>query len=249
MKNFLCSLFAICFLGILTLNAQDRSELSARLSKISQQMFDEGNEKYIIVDALKDRLIALDKQFSIEYIHNKLTIDPRLDLNVRQGSEVPEETKNELTEMQDQAPIVPMSDELREKYISKLQLFLQQQGEQPNTIFIIQNKYRGAASVTTIADILNPHSAFRTLNAHDRYIAGIETVARNKVIRHMREDQLIAADQKEFMVSYSNTAIVVDHKELKGEMELKYKHFLTEMGVDLSYDTFTGNWKIPAFKQ
>jgi len=208
-----------------TKSISQKNDLKSQLEQISKQMFDEGNEKFIVVDAVKDSLLPLGKPYVILYMSdNNLFINGKGPKRKLQGSELSE----------------TMSSELKGEYIEKLQEFRAKWGEVPNGVLDVGPVNNNGV---TMQEILNPNSAFRKVNLADRYRAGIRTVAIRKMIRHIIDDNLAKANDSDIVYSFDSQDIVINHIKLNGEMKKKYElYFQNDMGIDLNRDAASGVW-------
>jgi len=219
-------LFTAVFMLCCTTKSISRpKDLKTQLEEISAQMFNEGNEKFIVVDAVKDSLLAMGKPYTILYM-----ADDNLFIS---GHGLP--WKGYKKEMN-----IAMSIQLKGEYIEKLQHFREKMGETPNGVLDIgPRKNKGV----TMQEILDQNSDFRKVNMTDRYRAGIRTVPTRKIIQHLIDDGLANANDSSVVYSFDREEIVFDHKKLKGELKAKYQHYIKdELGVDLQYDGASGVW-------
>ncbi|MBS1687660.1 MAG: M56 family metallopeptidase [Bacteroidetes bacterium] len=218
----LTALFILC---CTTKSISQPKDLKTQLEEISTQMFNEGNEKFIVVDAVKDSLLTIGKPYSILYM-----ADDNLFISGHGLA-----WKGYKKEM-DQA----MSKQLKGEYIEKLQHFREKMGEAPNGVLDIgPRKNKGV----TMQEILDPNSDFRKVNMTDRYRAGIRTVPTRQLIHHLIDDGLANANDSSVVYSFDREDIVFNHKKLSGEMKTKYTRYIKdEMGIDLQYDGASGVW-------
>ncbi|MGN6566437.1 MAG: M56 family metallopeptidase [Flavipsychrobacter sp.] len=218
----LTAAFVIC---CTTKSLSQPKNLNTRLEEISTEMFNEGNEKFIVVDAIKDSLLVAGKPYNILYMS-----DDNLFIS---GHGLPWKGYKKAM---DQA----MSKQLKATYIEKIQRFRAKMGENPNGVLDIgPRKNQGV----TIQGILDPNSDFRRINLEDRYRAGIRTEPIRKMIHHLIDDRLANPDDSSIVYSFDRDDIVFNHKKLQGELKARYQHYIEgEMGIDLQYDGESGVW-------
>lgn len=213
--TLVCCVYCLC---VLSLRAQEPITAST-LAFLSKTMYDEGNINYLVVDALRDSLLQLGKPYTV-------MIKTPDHLRIM----IPGETK-----MTDQ-PKMPVH--LRQQYFAKFDKFLQLHKEEDNGFVTVKSD-----SPLTPAMIEDPNSPFRSSIEAGRYVAGLETIGKRKLVLHMLKDKIITLDDKAFVLAYSSDGIDVNNTPLEGDLLEKYKkYFHDSMGIDLYKGLQSGNW-------
>lgn len=194
--------------GSTKLFSTEKDNLREQLKEISQQMYKEGNHKYIFVDAVLDSLVTLPVKTDVLYM----------------GSQY--------FSMMGNKGQVNMTVQQRDRYMKKLQIFLMsvdEDKETPVTFDAIEGK-----GTLTLQDILNKESVFRGNTAEGRYRAGIAKQGWKKVFAELVQDKLVQADTRNFSMKYSGKGIYINGWKLEGVQEAKYIRMLKEVvGIDL----------------
>lgn len=216
-KNLLLSIFTLTLATIILLISngklfsQKKDTLRDQLKEISVEMYAEGNEKYIFVDAVLDSLIILPGYYHIRYYNGIVTI-------YKQKSPFP------ISYSED---VVPIPDDINKRYAKKFRSFLLSQEESKERIYSIvyDRNYR---SMLSLDSILNKSSEFRKVNLHDRNITGINTQAWKNVITSLYIDGYIADTAESLHFEYRKDTIAINDKHLKGNAYDKYERLLLE---------------------
>ena len=213
-------------------------DIQNKLALISSQMFSEGNERYIIVDAIVDRLSPL---YEISELQMNDTVTSAYESIVFPSYEAGFSGGNAWVGKEN------IDDATSHKYAKKMRLFLSNLKEPNDTIdvrCVILVKYKSDKALS-FEEILDPSSPFRKLNTVDRNAAGIYTLARKKMIKHFLDDKLIAPTDDKLNITYGNSDIIINDKTLSGALKKKYHDLLqNEYGVNLSHDTYSGVWNM-----
>lgn len=192
----------------------EKDNTTEQLKNISTQMYDEGNVRYIIVDAILDSIIQLPAKADVLYMGSHY-------LNIL--------TKN---------GAVPLSERTEKIYVQKLQRFLQKLGEDDERTL---NFNVGKEEELTIADILDKHSTFRKTSVADRYSMGMTRTSLKQLFADMDADGFIKSPYDRFEMRYSKDRIEVNGEKLTGSVYEKYKgRFKELMGIDLTDSQVSG---------
>lgn len=206
--------------GSTKLFSTEKDNLKEQLQQISDKMYEEGNYRYVFVDAVIDSLITLPAKAEMvnlaggifyKIINNDYPID--------------------------------VSEKLSTEYREKLSRYLVAQGEDADAVVHFKAKYDDEK--LTLKDILNADSDFRKITAHDRYLAGITTRAWKQIYKAMYDDGLIRQPRDRFEMRYGIKGIEVNGKKLTGALDVKYRKMYAELlGLDLSRDDVSGSMRI-----
>ena len=186
----------------------EKDSLKEKLRAISQQMYDEGNFRYVFVDAVADSLVKLPFKGEVLYLG-----DQYWTMNVSNGYKA-------------------ITKQKQQQYKEKLKNFLLINGEDEYSPV-----HFGALpgnNTVTLQDVLNETSAFRTITPADKYEAGMTFNAWAVIFTIMKEDGLVKYNMDKFTMEYSGAGISINNKKLVGSMDTKYRRlFRDELGIDL----------------
>jgi hypothetical protein len=198
----------------------------AALKVASKDMYDAGNEKYIIVDAIRDGLITPGIGYGILYMGGEfLRITTKDSLVAQRMLDSPGHFGLKLP------PV------LKGQYLAKLKRFLIEQQEEPDVPFHI-NSQKG----TELQTILDPASSFRQTNIGDRFQAGLQTMGKRKLMVEFVKDGLVKPEG-EFDLVYSDEGITVNNNKLNDKQQEKYTSLFKEyLGIDLEKGKISGHW-------
>lgn len=193
----------------------EKDSLKEKLHEISRQMYDEGNFRYVFVDAVADSLVKLPFKGEVLYLG-----DQYWTMNVSNGYKA-------ITRQQQQ------------QYKEKMKNFLLMNGEDENEPIHFGTLRDNKA--ITLHDILNETSAFRTITTADRYEAGMTFNAWAVIFTVMKQDGLVKYNMDKFAMEYSGDGISINNKKLVGDMDTKYRRlFRDELGLDLDKKKVSG---------
>ncbi len=193
----------------------EKDNLKEKLRKISRQMYDEGNFRYVFVDAVADSLVKLPFKGEVLYLG-----DQYWTMNVSNGYKA-------------------ISKQQQQQYKEKLKNFLVMNGE--DEYAPLHFGTLPGNSTVTLYDVLNETSAFRTITPADRYEAGMTFNAWAVIFTIMNEDRLVNYNMDKFTMEYGSNGISINNKKLTGDMDVKYRQlFRDELGLDLDKNEVSG---------
>lgn len=191
------------------------------LQSISKEMYEAGNEKYIVVDAIADTLIVPNRGYGFMYVGGDTLIVSTMD-------EYLSSLKADTT-----AGGILLPPALKQRYLNKLRVFLQRYSA--NGLVHISSM-KGVLR----PDMLDPLSSFRLVNLGDRYKAGIKSKGYKQMAEQLISDGL-ATQNAPFELSYIKGKITINGNKLKGDMHKKYAaHLNNYMGIDIKQSS--GRW-------
>src|ERR1700741_4858637 len=135
-KTMLPLLLMILLFGCKTTSTTNDNSLKAQLKVISREMYEAGNEKYLVVDAIKDGLITPGKAYDIHYMSCKYLTIHTADSTINQTrsvSHVDDRGNKTIGELNSGVFLPPA---LKEQYCSKLLKFFSLLQEDHNVINI-----------------------------------------------------------------------------------------------------------------
>lgn len=209
---------ALMLAGNTKLFSTERDSLKDQLRAISKQMYEEGNYRYIFVDAVADSLIQLPFKGDLVYFGNQSLI------------------------MQTNNNYKAMTKKQQQQYCGKLQSYLVKMGEEPGHIAF---SALGEARIIKLEDILSASSNFRTIEKHDLYEAGITTRAWKRIFSEMYDDGLVKSAENKFRMEYDKEGILINGQKLEGQQDSKYRRMFKDvLGLNLDGDNVSGSMRM-----
>ncbi len=190
------------------------NDLTEQLTKISEQLYEEGNTNYIVVDAVLDSVVTLPAKLEILYLENDQFF---IHVNSKQ---------------------IELTTEQTYKYATKLENLIARDNAGQSTTFSARIQ-----QTVTIDDILNPQSWFRTTEPEREFGRGLHAPQWKKLLQHMVDDGLIDLNRKEDIVlQYAvSSGIKVYGQPLTESNSNKYKKLFKELVfVDLDKGNESG---------
>lgn len=202
--------------------SQKKDDLKTQLAKISEQMYEDGNVRYMIVDAMIDSILPSSGKITNNSIY--------IDVNIKDSSII----------ISGKTSGAKFTDQLKNKYLVKMDLFLSRFGEPRRKIMILYYDEAGL----TLNEVLDPDSRFRKNSAASRVSAGISTLARKKMIRHLLEDKLIKPTDHVVYITYNEKELAINNIAFTPALKEKYQNLFKENGfTDLLWGR--GTWNMP----
>lgn len=196
----------------------ERDTLKERLHAISKQMYEEGNYRYIFVDAVADSLVQLPFRGDLVYF-GKTSLMIQTNNNYK-----------------------AMTNTQQKQYCEKLQSYLVKMGEEPDHIAF---SALGNTGTVTLENILSSSSDFRTIEKQDMYEAGITTRAWKKIFSEMYDDGLVKSAENKFRMEYDKEGILINGEKLQGQQDNKYRRMFKEiLGLNLEGDNVSGSMRM-----
>jgi|GEM_PF-3418924 len=196
-----------------SLFSSERDKQQEELQRISKEMFDAGNEKYIFVDAVLDSIIKLPSYAELLYMGPQY-----IGFETSHGP-------------------VELYGAQKEKYVEKLQRFLVSQGESKYTTLNL--KIWRDKQVVVPDDLYS--KKFQAVVLKDKFDARITSRGWTTFFNRMKEDGLLKNIHDDYEVEYGPWGIILNSLALDGEMGEKYNKLFTELfGVDLQNDKLSG---------
>lgn len=262
MRYILLFIFSFTIIAAHAQSLPDR----ARLKAISKQMYDEGNENYFVVDALRDSLFTFNYGYSVTYLgdsnlflytRDSLVAGKYYDYDTaNKRFEIPIDQRNRILAQLDSLKLdsaqrldffrsvmkyktngaMKLPPALKEQYIAKLTQFLNKAGAGERDQLRLYSK-----EGISIDSLLNPASEFRQNSHGHLYQSGIKSPAYHKLMQQLVADGLAHPDVKRFELYYNNEDITVNGKVLDGTLHEKYiRIFKEHFGIDLVYGKISG---------
>ncbi|MCB0695885.1 MAG: M56 family metallopeptidase, partial [Chitinophagaceae bacterium] len=207
----------ILLVGSSDLFSKEHDNTREKLQRISKEMYEAGNEKYIFVDAVLDSIIKLPSKAEMLYMG-------------------PQYFAFESS----QGPVKPEGS-LKEKYLAKLQRFLVAQGETKYTV--VEFKVGEGRKAFDIDHIYSEQ--FQQVSLRDHFDAGITSQAWAEIFNHFMDDNMPLYTNDDYELNYGPDGININGNQLTGEQEKKYRRLFREkFGIDLAKDKLSGRMNL-----
>lgn len=216
----------LLFVGTPDIFSKEKDQLKERLEKISRQMYEEGNVRYVFVDAVLDSLVTLPlKQGEFVHMGSHYMV-------MRAGTNT-----------------ISMSGKKGLKYLQKLQRFFELHGEEKEKTVLFDAMPDG--NTLTLDMILDASSPFRHYTVKDRYKVGMTTAAWRVIFEELEKDQYVSRDDEEFLLEYGpSKGILINGEAMENGYYWKYyKLFKDVLGIELDKDKISGNMNILALRE
>lgn len=208
----------LMFTGNTKIFSGERDNTREKLQSISKQMYDEGNFRYIFVDAVLDSLVQLPFEGDLVFFGGQSLV------------------------MQTDNNYKPMTKKLQQKYSEKLQAYLSKMGEDANGHASFS---ASAGKRIRLDDILSSSSHFRRIDQSDLYTAGITTRAWKRIFTEMYEDGLVRNATDKFRMEYDKDGIIINEQKLQGVQDSKYRRMFKDiLGLNLEGDNISGSMRM-----
>lgn len=216
----------LLFVGTPDIFSKEKDRLRERLENISRQMYEEGNVRYVFVDAVLDSLVTLPLEQG-EFVHMGSHY-----MVMRAGTNT-----------------ISMSGKKGLAYLQKLQQFFEQHGEDKEKTVLFDAMPGG--ETLTLDMILDASSPFRHYSVKDRYKIGMTAAAWRVIFEELEKDQYVSRDDEEFLLEYGpSKGILINGKAMEnGYYRKYYKLFKDVLGIELNKDKISGNMNILALRE